>query len=62
MRIPLLSRSGFRDRRGWLPSRVFPTDDDHAMVRQLALGEFTGDTASPAGELLNRCCLTVPGT
>jgi hypothetical protein len=28
---------------------------------RLALGEFTGDTASPAGELLNRCCLTVPG-
>ena len=62
IRVPFHSRSELSDRRGPIFARFFPTDDDRAMVRRIVLAEFTGGTASPAGELLDRDWLTVSGT
>jgi hypothetical protein len=42
-------------------ARVVPTGKS-AIVRQLVLGEIVGGSATTAGELLDRCWVTVPGT
>jgi len=43
-------------------ARALATDEDRATLRQLVIAEIVGGSASSAGELIDRCWLTVPGT